>query len=228
MNITVYTKPACVQCNATYRALDKQGHRVREGRHHPGSEALDYVMALGTCRPRSWSPTKTTGRASVPTRSSELGDCLAGGPIHRAATAFGGSRKESSHDEHELVYFSSVSGNTHRFVEKLGLPAHPDSAARCIEADEPYVLVVPTYGGGAATDAGASTQAGHRVPERRAQPRADPRRHRRGQHQLRCERYASPATSSPRSAACRTCTASKSWEPRDDVHAVDEGLDAFW
>ena len=25
MNITVYTKPACVQCNATYKALDKQG-----------------------------------------------------------------------------------------------------------------------------------------------------------------------------------------------------------
>ena len=23
--ITVYTKPACVQCNATYKALDKQG-----------------------------------------------------------------------------------------------------------------------------------------------------------------------------------------------------------
>lgn len=25
MTITVYTKPACVQCNATYRALDKKG-----------------------------------------------------------------------------------------------------------------------------------------------------------------------------------------------------------
>ena len=25
MTITVYTKPACVQCNATYKALDKQG-----------------------------------------------------------------------------------------------------------------------------------------------------------------------------------------------------------
>lgn len=23
--VTVYTKPACVQCNATYRALDKKG-----------------------------------------------------------------------------------------------------------------------------------------------------------------------------------------------------------
>lgn len=25
MTITVYSKPACVQCNATYRALDKKG-----------------------------------------------------------------------------------------------------------------------------------------------------------------------------------------------------------
>ena len=34
--VTVYTKPACVQCNATYKALDKAGHRLREGRHHRG------------------------------------------------------------------------------------------------------------------------------------------------------------------------------------------------
>lgn len=50
-----------------------------------------------------------------------------------------------------LVYFSSVSGNTHRFVERLGLPAdriplRPTDAA--LTATEPYVLVVPTYGGG--------------------------------------------------------------------------------
>ena len=25
MTITIYSKPACVQCNATYRALDRQG-----------------------------------------------------------------------------------------------------------------------------------------------------------------------------------------------------------
>ena len=34
MNITVYTKPACVQCNATYKALEKQGIAYREGRYH--------------------------------------------------------------------------------------------------------------------------------------------------------------------------------------------------
>ena len=28
MSITVYTKPACVQCTATYKALDKQGVEI--------------------------------------------------------------------------------------------------------------------------------------------------------------------------------------------------------
>lgn len=50
-----------------------------------------------------------------------------------------------------LVYFSSVSGNTQRFVEKLGLPAHriplyPKDEP--LVMDEEFVLMVPTYGGG--------------------------------------------------------------------------------
>jgi protein involved in ribonucleotide reduction len=50
-----------------------------------------------------------------------------------------------------LVYFSSVSGNTRRFIDKLAMPAKriplfaKDPA---LTVDEPYVLVVPTYGGG--------------------------------------------------------------------------------
>ena len=54
-----------------------------------------------------------------------------------------------------LVYFSSVSGNTARFVEKLGLPARriplhsPErGSGPALVVDEPYVLVTPTYGGG--------------------------------------------------------------------------------
>ncbi|MDQ0649078.1 protein involved in ribonucleotide reduction [Microbacterium natoriense] len=50
-----------------------------------------------------------------------------------------------------LVYFSSVSGNTARFVEKLGLPAHRiplRSQEGPLVIDEPFVLVTPTYGGG--------------------------------------------------------------------------------
>ncbi|MYY19988.1 MULTISPECIES: class Ib ribonucleoside-diphosphate reductase assembly flavoprotein NrdI [unclassified Streptomyces] len=51
-----------------------------------------------------------------------------------------------------LVYFSSVSENTRRFVEKLGLPAtriplYPRRDGMPL-VTEPYVLVVPTYGGG--------------------------------------------------------------------------------
>jgi len=50
-----------------------------------------------------------------------------------------------------LVYFSSVSGNTARFIEKLGaravrIPLHSTDAALVVT--EPFILVTPTYGGG--------------------------------------------------------------------------------
>ena len=51
----------------------------------------------------------------------------------------------------DLVYFSSVSGNTHRFVEKLGRPAARiplHASDRPLKATRPYVLVLPTYGAG--------------------------------------------------------------------------------
>jgi len=49
-----------------------------------------------------------------------------------------------------IVYFSNVSENTKRFVEKLDLPAVriPLQASDQIEVAEPYVLVTPTYGNG--------------------------------------------------------------------------------
>lgn len=49
-----------------------------------------------------------------------------------------------------IVYFSSASGNTHRFVERLGLPATriPLHWEDGFQVDEEYVLIVPTYGGG--------------------------------------------------------------------------------
>ncbi|MCZ4518706.1 class Ib ribonucleoside-diphosphate reductase assembly flavoprotein NrdI [Rhodococcus ruber] len=64
-----------------------------------------------------------------------------------------------------LVYFSSASENTHRFVSKLDIPAtriplrDPDGTFR---VHSPYVLVVPTYGGGT-TYAGRDTNY---VPKR--------------------------------------------------------------
>jgi len=51
----------------------------------------------------------------------------------------------------EIAYFSNVSENTKRFVEKLNfklnrIPVLPADAP--LMMTEPYVLVVPTYGGG--------------------------------------------------------------------------------
>lgn len=50
-----------------------------------------------------------------------------------------------------LVYFSSRSENTRRFVEKLGSEALRlpiDGTDETPMVDEPYVLITPTYGGG--------------------------------------------------------------------------------
>ncbi|WP_426717786.1 class Ib ribonucleoside-diphosphate reductase assembly flavoprotein NrdI [Corynebacterium auriscanis] len=52
----------------------------------------------------------------------------------------------------DLVYFSSASGNTHRFIQKLDRPAlriplRPKIEGM-IQVTAPYVLVVPSYGGG--------------------------------------------------------------------------------
>lgn len=50
-----------------------------------------------------------------------------------------------------IVYFSSVSENTHRFVAKLGFPSARiplRPADGTLSVDREYVLCVPTYGGG--------------------------------------------------------------------------------
>lgn len=49
-----------------------------------------------------------------------------------------------------LVYFSSRSENTHRFITRLALPARriPAEADQRLQVDHPYILVVPSYGGG--------------------------------------------------------------------------------
>lgn len=50
-----------------------------------------------------------------------------------------------------IVYFSSTTNNTHRFIEKVGYPAErvPIYAKDgFLNVDYDYVLVVPTYGGG--------------------------------------------------------------------------------
>lgn len=60
-----------------------------------------------------------------------------------------------------VVYFSSASGNTARFIAGCALPAEGIAVYRIplrptegtLEVREPYVIVVPTYGGGDATKA---------------------------------------------------------------------------
>ena len=52
----------------------------------------------------------------------------------------------------DIVYFSNYSGNTKKFVERLGdneaIRIPIDRSDRGITIDRPYVLLVPTYGGG--------------------------------------------------------------------------------
>ncbi|RUR32444.1 class Ib ribonucleoside-diphosphate reductase assembly flavoprotein NrdI [Vreelandella andesensis] len=55
-----------------------------------------------------------------------------------------------------LVYFSTKSGNTHRFIQKLGLNAQRLPLNReepTLRVEQPYLLVTPTYGGGYAEGA---------------------------------------------------------------------------
>ena len=47
MSIPVYTKPQCVQCGATIKALDKAGISYELVDITADAAARDYVMALG-------------------------------------------------------------------------------------------------------------------------------------------------------------------------------------
>ena len=47
MSITLYTKPACVQCKATEKAFDRAGLTYDTVDISLDDEARDYVLALG-------------------------------------------------------------------------------------------------------------------------------------------------------------------------------------
>lgn len=47
MNITVYSKPACVQCTATTRALEARGVHYKVIDLTKNNEAFDHVSELG-------------------------------------------------------------------------------------------------------------------------------------------------------------------------------------
>lgn len=65
-----------------------------------------------------------------------------------AAEVRAGDGDNSTDDQ--LIYFSSISANTHRFMEKLGLDAARiplRTKEETLSAHAPFVLVLPTYGG---------------------------------------------------------------------------------
>ncbi|MGP2541948.1 glutaredoxin-like protein NrdH [Yersinia sp. 2541 StPb PI] len=47
MSIIIYSKPNCVQCNATYRAFDKQGISYQTIDLTADLQALNHVKSLG-------------------------------------------------------------------------------------------------------------------------------------------------------------------------------------
>ncbi|ASP27867.1 ribonucleotide reductase [Spiroplasma corruscae] len=59
--------------------------------------------------------------------------------------------------EIHVVYFSSISNNTHRFIEKLDFISSriPYNMDEELIIDIDYVLITPTYGGGGNDTAGA-------------------------------------------------------------------------
>ena len=47
MSVTVYSKPQCVQCDATYRALDKKGVEYTVVDVTKDAEAMEMILGLG-------------------------------------------------------------------------------------------------------------------------------------------------------------------------------------
>ena len=128
----------------------------------------------------------------------------------------------------DLVYFSSISGNTHRFVEKLdrpGLRIPLYSREEPLVVTDPFVLLLPTYGGG---------------PETRAVPKQVIRflNDERNRTQLRGVIAAGNTNFGEAYGIAGDIVARKCRVPflyrfelfgtPDDVTAVREGLDQFW
>ncbi len=66
MSLIVYSKPSCVQCTATYRALDAKGIEYTVVDLTTNPAALEYAWTSWATPPlpSSWQAIKTTGRVS--------------------------------------------------------------------------------------------------------------------------------------------------------------------
>ena len=87
MAITVYTKPACVQCTATYRALDSKGieYEVHDLSEDPA--ALEQVKALGYLQAPVVITDEDHWSGFRPDKIDELASRLARAPRRRSMTA---------------------------------------------------------------------------------------------------------------------------------------------
>ena len=134
----------------------------------------------------------------------------------------------SSRTEPHIVYFSSATENTKRFVDKLGfpsqrLPLRPRDEP--IEVTQEYVLIVPTYGGGSTRGA---------VPKQVIKFLND------GKNRSLCRGVISAGNTNFGTAYCRAgeIVADKVGVPHlykfellgtnEDVSRVQEGLRKFW
>jgi glutaredoxin-like protein NrdH len=77
MTVTVYTKPSCVQCNATYRALDSKGIEYEVLDLSVDESALERVKGLGYQQAPVVITDEDHWSGFRPDKISELADRLA-------------------------------------------------------------------------------------------------------------------------------------------------------
>ncbi len=125
-----------------------------------------------------------------------------------------------------IVYFSSRSENTHRFVERLGMRSNriPMDGSGGLQVREPFVLVTPTYGGGGSKGAVPK-------PVIRFLNDESNRSFIRGviaaETAISARLSVSPATLSPPNVGFPTSTASSFWEPTRTL-AMSKRMEQFW
>lgn len=129
----------------------------------------------------------------------------------------------------QLIYFSSASENTERFVQKLGLDAVRlplYTREETVEADRDFVLVTPTYGGGGG-EAGAVPKQVIKflnVPGNRERIRGVIGAGNTNFH----DSYCLAADVIARKCRTRVLYRFELMGTPEDVLAVTQGLDEFW